>query len=218
MISGLISLTSGKSGSSLNYFLEMDLGVCALASLLVARHMWRRKSTRVPFRIDFATLLPLLYIGLPVLVVSGFVCYSHIVRGLRSEAARNSAALVQILKCNPDPVMSEDMTLLYKADKQLPFEPAIVAELAAVHIWDETPLIGLISSHRFSVMIIGSGSDSVRRYSPAVINAIRQNYRPTETLAEFDDSYTVYLPSHNRDRTTLSGDKTGAADPCVKRE
>jgi hypothetical protein len=114
---------------------------------------------------------------------------------MRRQEARNSAELVGILSRSPDPVMSEDMTVLFKAGKQLPFEPAIVAELAAVHIWDQTPLVDMIRSRRFSVMIIGSGGDSDQRYSPEVINAIHENYQPTKTYTESSGDFTVYAPS-----------------------
>ena len=170
----------------------MDLSACALAGLFIARLIWRRRSEQASFEIALAHLLPVLFVALPALAVSPLI-YESGEREVRANGARNSAALVRILSSGPDPVMSEDMTLLYKAGKQVPFEPAIVTELAATHIWDEAPLVQLISNRGFSVMIIGR--DSMWRYSPAVLRAIKENYQPTGTYAEFAGDFIVYVPS-----------------------
>jgi len=192
IISGLISLTAGKSGADLNYFLEVDLAACALASLFIARLISKRRSKKASFKIALAYLLPILSVGYEALTVSPLI---HEIRDreARANGARNSAALVQILRSSPDPVMSEDMTLLFKAGKQIPFEPAIVTELAATHVWDEAPLVKMISNRGFSVMIIGR--ESMWRYSPAVWSAIIENYQPTGTYAEFAGDFVVYVPS-----------------------
>lgn len=195
ILSGVVSLAAGKSGASLNYFLELDLAACALASLLTARRVWWHRPKRAKSKAGFSNALPMLFIGFQALTVSALVYFNYVTRDMRVQGARNSAALVRRLSSSPDPVMSEDMTLLYKAGKQLPFEPAIVTELAAVHIWDETPLVDMIRSQRFSVMILGSDPDWLHRYSPAVMHSILENYQPTETYAEFSDSFTVYVPS-----------------------
>jgi len=189
VLAGLTSLTVGKSGSNVNYFLEFNLSVFVLASLFIARLLWRRRPKRAFFKIALAYLLPIVLVACLTLRVSALVYH---LRSMGTRQAEDSEALMRILSRSPEPVMSEDMTLLYKTGKQLPFEPAIVRELAATHIWDETPLVNLISNRRFSVMII-SKDYMIERYSPAVLRAIRDNYKPTETHGIF----TVYVPSAN---------------------
>ena len=85
--------------------------------------------------------------------------------------------------------MSENMTLLYRAGKEVPFEPAIVAGLAETGAWDETPLIEMIRKRTFSAMIVRQ-LDGSFLYSPGVASAIEENYRPAERYG----GYTVYRP------------------------
>jgi hypothetical protein len=107
----------------------------------------------------------------------------------QADNARNSEALLRILRSSSEPVMSENMTVLYKAGKQVPFEPAIIAALAAMGSWDETPLIDLIRRRAFSVMIIQQVDGPVR-YSPAGARAIKEYYDPAEKYGQL----TVYRP------------------------
>jgi hypothetical protein len=119
-------------------------------------------------------------------------CHFVVNAGFRlwqADNARNSEALLRILRSSSEPVMSENMTVLYKAGKQVPFEPAIIAALAAMGSWDETPLIDLISRRAFSVMIIQQVDGPVR-YSPAAARAIKEYYDPAEKYGQL----TVYRP------------------------
>lgn len=192
ILAALVSLTSGKSGSSINYYLELNLSACALASLFVARLLWNWRKKRVSPAIALAYLLPFLILGQQFLAASHLLRDSYMDRRAMAQKAQNSDALVRILRNSPEPVMSEDMTLLYKAGKQVPFEPAIVTELAATHAWDETPLVNMIRDRAFSVMVIRNDPDIL--YSPAVLRSIVENYRPAGTYAEFERDFTLYVP------------------------
>ncbi len=190
LLSGVLSLAIGKVGSNINYFLECDLSACALAGLLLGRLIWgSRKTAWASPAAAVAYLLPLLLIAqqaetgihsMPTVSVSQE----------RADYIRSSEALVDILRTSPEPVMSENMTLLYRAAKQVPFEPAIVAGLAEVGIWDETPLVDMIRKRRFSVMIIRQ-LDGSFLYSPGVAGAIEENYHPAERYG----GYSVYRPN-----------------------
>ena len=196
MLSVLVSLTSGKSGSNYNYFLEMNLSACVLASLFVVRLDWNcrmDRMTRVSSEYALAYLLPILILGQQFIAAQNrFSFFIPVMRENMAKKAQNSEALERILKNSPEPVMSEDMTLLYKAGKHVPYEPAIVTELAATHAWNETPLVDMIRNRAFSVMVVGFPD---RFYSPAVWRAIDENYRPAGTYAEYERDYTLYVPA-----------------------
>ncbi len=189
IISAVLALAIGKVGSNINYFLECNLSACALAGLLVARLIWgsRRTAWASPV-VAVAYLLPLLLIAQQA--ETGIHSMPAAASQERAEYIRNSEALVRILQASPEPVMSENMTLLYRAGKQVPFEPAIVAGLADVGTWDETPLIDMIRKRKFSVMIIRQLDGSLL-YSPGVVSAIKENYHPAERYG----GLTVYRPT-----------------------
>ena len=189
LLSAVLSLAIGKVGSNINYFLECDLSACALAGLLVGRLIWgSRRTAWVAPATAVAYLLPLLLIAQQAETGIHSLPTASISQE-RADYIRSSEALVDILRASPEPVMSENMTLLYRAGKQVPFEPAIVAGLAEVGTWDETPLIDMIRQRKFSVMIIRQLEGSFL-YSPGVARAIEENYHPAERYG----GYTVYRP------------------------
>jgi hypothetical protein len=188
ILSGLGSLASGKSGANINYFLEWNLSACALASLFVARLLWDWRPGRLSSAGALAYLLPILIIAQQSLSASRLILHRRADRAILVQQAQDSEALELILRNSPEPVMSEDMTLLYKTGQQVPFEPSIVTETAATGVWDETPLINLITNRAFSVMVVRELNSP--RYSPAVLRAIVSNYRPKESRG----SFTVYVP------------------------
>jgi len=194
LFSGIVCLTVGKAGANSNYLLEWNLSACTLAGLVLARLIWGwRTVCRVASAAAVAYLLPLLMMAQQAESAFRFVVPGTSLRQEYADNVRNSEALVNILRSSPEPVMSENMTLLYKAGKQVPFEPAIITQLAATGLWDETPLIDMIHGRAFSVMIIRDVDDP-DRYSPAVARAIKEYYEPEEEYGQL----TVYRPANSR--------------------
>jgi hypothetical protein len=202
-VSGIVSLTVGKAGANSNYLLEWNLSACTLAGLVMARLIWSWKAIRlVPAAAAVAYLLPLLMVAQQAVSAFRFVAPSSSLRQEYADNVRNSETLLRILQSSPEPVMSENMTLLYRAGKQVPFEPAIVTQLAATGVWDETPLVDMIHERAFSVMLIHD-IDDPDRYSPAIARAIKENYEPGEEIGQL----TVYRPasSHPSQPTVSEG-------------
>jgi hypothetical protein len=196
ILSGIMSFSAGKWGADINYFLEWNLSGCALAGLFVARLLWSWRTNRISSAAALAYLLLILILAKQSLSAFRLLVHRDADRRIMAQYARDSEALEQILRNSPEPVMSEDMTLLYKVRKQVPFEPAIVKAMAAAGVWNETPLINLIRNRTFSVMVI---SDLHFWYSPAVERAIVENYRPMSKFGSYtlgsSGSFTVYVPS-----------------------
>lgn len=194
VISGIISLTIGKAGANGNYLLEWNMSACTLAGLLMARLIWGWRTMRLVSSVAaVAYLLPLLMIAQQTVSAFRFVVPSASLRQENADNLRDSEELLQILRSAREPVMSENMTLLYQAGKQVPFEPAIVTQLAATGMWDETPLVDMIQRKAFSVMLIHD-IDDPDRYSPAVARAIKENYKPGQEIGLL----TVYRPVNSR--------------------
>jgi hypothetical protein len=77
------------------------------------------------------------------------------------------------------------MVMLMLAGKEVPWEPAIFAELAAVGQWDETRIARMIASHEFAFVIT---RDSMN-FSPGVTSAVNAAYPRIEKAA----GHTLHL-------------------------
>ena len=106
---------------------------------------------------------------------------------------RHLDALTSRVRDASKPVLSEDMVLLMRAGKEVPWEPAIFIELASVGRWDERLIIGLIESHAFAFVITRDEDD---RYSAGLRHALWTAYPRTEAYGE----RTVHLPPSASDR------------------
>jgi hypothetical protein len=86
------------------------------------------------------------------------------------------------------PVLSDDMVLLMRAGKTVPWEPSIFSELAGLGRWDESLIIDRIHARQFAFVITsGSKGDPVydSRFNPAVDAAIAQAYPKVVEMAGY---------------------------------
>jgi hypothetical protein len=192
LLAGLISLTFGKQGSDINYFLDWNMSMAPLTGILLFRAVDALgRSVRLHPLSVAALLVPLL------LLEQGFDrARDGWIRALhgplpadREKAEIYQRMLATIQNTSAKPVFSEDMNLLYKAGKEIPAEPAMIQCLATAGIWDETPFVRMILGQRFA-MIVAQGDLSPERYSPTVAAAISSSYALAWTAGE----YRLYKP------------------------
>jgi hypothetical protein len=178
----VISVTYGKMGSNINYFLEWNLVCCPLAALTVFRAVTYPNSRRVSVPILATTYL------LPLLIA--MQAFPGSVGNLRSDYNTSvddgSATLIQLIRQAQGPVLSENMILLIRAGKEIPAEPAIVQQLAETGMWDQGLLIKMIEDHRFPMIIVRN----LDRFTPMVADAITQSYPRLRSIGR----YKVYEP------------------------
>jgi hypothetical protein len=92
------------------------------------------------------------------------------------------------------PVLSDDMVLLLRAGKEVPWEPAIFAELASQGRWDQRLIIDRIEAHAFAMIVTTEPPGTplyASRYLPDVSRAIDAAYPRTEIVA----GRTLHLPA-----------------------
>jgi hypothetical protein len=176
----------GKSGGGLNYFVEwMGILSVLIGTLVTAVVRWqfvnadggaRRSATAA------GLLLPILILAqmrpLPASWDFGFNDVAQ---------QRDLDGLVARIRDASRPVLSDDMVLLMRAGKFVPWEPAIFTELASTGRWDERQIIDLIEAHYFAFVITRADDD---RYTPGVAHAIETAYPRTEPHG----GLTVRLP------------------------
>lgn len=170
-----ISLSAGKMGAWRNYFLEWNVACCILIGLLTARVL-RRGPSRHPGAAATAIILVVGVVGFTRLGTT--VQQGAVIAGRNAELNRIAAdagRVLDIMRATPGPIFSDDMTLLVKAGREIPWEPAIVTVLAATGAWDERPALEMISTGRFELIVVRY-LDNPLYFSPAIRAAIQHAY------------------------------------------
>jgi hypothetical protein len=183
----------GKSGAALNYFIEwMCVGSIMIGVLVVSSlsHVFAddREPTAKRRPALSALLIPAALLVQITILPAGW----DFGGGDRERLAQLDALVVRINAARL-PVLSDDMVLLLRAGKQVPWEPAIFAELAGTGRWDEQHALDMIAKRAFAFVITeGNPGDLIydSRFSPAMDRAIRESY----PRIEHQGGRTLHLP------------------------
>ena len=146
-------MTAAKSGASVNYFIEFFY-VCALPIGILASYCWQdvvAKRAR-PGKADIGVVLLVLTIGL-----AGQIIRDPPVRLAKLDdpkATEIQRHLIKEIARASRPVLSEDMVLLLRAEREVPIEPAVFVELATTGSWDQTYFLRLLSTRAFEFVIL----------------------------------------------------------------
>jgi hypothetical protein len=182
-------VTLGKSGATLNYLIEWMCLWSVLIGVLVTSALGRLfaeearaadKSATWP-RAILAQLIPMVLLLQILLMPSGRGYY-----GSDPSEAGQLDALVARIKDARQPVLSDDMVLLLKAGKPVPWEPAIFVELASTGRWDERLITDMIAAQAFAFIVTTGHADQEAydgRFTPTVDRTILEAYPRTEEQA-----------------------------------
>ena len=185
----------GKEGATYNYCLDWQLALCPLTGVFVVllSRSWAWQDR------GMILLRPLVLFlggatGAQFAVQAALDCDEAIglTAGARIkllEARREDAELVRVISTFPGPVVSENMTALMRAGKSVPFEPAIIKVTTDTGVFDESALVKRTSDKFFDAFIMTADMNS-DRFSPRMLQAIRENYRPYEFSG---GDYFVYV-------------------------
>ncbi len=174
---------AGKSGATVNYFIEWMCVWSVLVGVLIASVLTTAKGRP----------LPALCVATALLAQTLILPTSHQRAWADPANLPELQALLERVRDADKPVISDDMVLLMKAGKPVPWEPAIFAELAATGTWDQTPFIAMINAGKFAFIItLGQHGDTIydSRYTPEVNAAIESAYPRTEQQA----GLIIHLP------------------------
>jgi hypothetical protein len=98
--------------------------------------------------------------------------------------------LVREIAKQDRPVLSEDMVLSLRAGRDVPIEPAIFRELAAMGQWDQRRLLDLIDAHAFAFLVtIPDKIYTPLRFTPEMLAAMERAYPRVETLGPYAVRY-----------------------------
>lgn len=179
--------TLGKTGSSVNYFIE-PMCVCAVAVGLLIGLCWQAV-VGSPGRRDMALRLGLIFAAVAlvgVMVKRRPVCYVVQDPGLLTIQEN----LVREIAKQDRPVLSEDMTLSLRAGREVPIEPAILRELTVMGRWDQRRLLDLINAHSFAFLVTTPDKISTPLlYTPEMLAAMERAYPRVQTRGPYAVRY-----------------------------
>jgi hypothetical protein len=194
------TLTFGKAGSGVHYFLEWNFICCALAGMIFARVV-ARWNPRSQYSLGGTAIMLLIFLaaltGFPDSLRRINATYRITAGERMAQEARDSsaAAVLEVLVHTPGPVFCENMVLTMKAHKEIPIEPGIQCYLAKKGIWDESDFLNMITSQEFGVIVLRDIHNNF--WTRGMVNAIETNYAPSQEIGDerFDGChYAVYRP------------------------
>jgi len=183
-----------KVGSNSNYLIELLSAVVVFFGLslepIVATAIGTRPSALPLSR----TLMVCFVIGTPMQAGAMPSPEFH----WRNQQARIAAmeTIVNRIRCSSKPVISDEMTLIIRAGRDVQWEPAIAAELAHSNVYDEPGFVKMINEKKFGFFAIEWGPKYFlfrERYNPPVADAIAANYPIKQKIGDL----TLFLPNEH---------------------
>lgn len=176
-----VSLTAGKEGSSINYFLEFWAASCILIGLMLGELEdfrgggWRRLAGPVVVGILFVQ----------VLVQHYRTDFNH-VRPVYREASERLSTYVREA---PGEVLSEYTGYLVINGKTPIYQPFSMTQLAERELWDEDKFIADIERGRFSLIVMTKVGMGYGRWSQRMIDSVLAHYDMIDTLPCYELSF-----------------------------
>jgi hypothetical protein len=177
--------TLGKSGAKLNYMIDWMCIWSVLIGILITSVLGSLLASE-PTSVWSSRSVTALLVPVALLAQVSVMPTARDYYGTDPEQRRQLVALTARLETISGPVLSDDMVLLLKAGKPVPWEPAIFAELASTGRWDEHRILDMIKAHAFACVITrGHAGDEMydSRFTPSVDQAIQDAYPRTEQEA-----------------------------------
>ncbi len=182
----LSSLTVGKIGAHINYFLEFIAGMSVLTGFALSR--WRKEIPALLHSLLLLTLAFQIYWSYDSSRI--FTSQVSIRRAFEPELRQ----LEEVIRSTPGSVLADEMmAALVVCDKDVLIQPYEFARLSVRGKWDQSPVVEDIKARKFALVLITNISESMiaERWTPDMMAAIMQNYEPMANLAET----TVYRPA-----------------------
>lgn len=185
VFSAAILVTVGKSGASMNYFIEL-MCVCTVPIGMLAALGWQAVIENHAGRrgTGMAVILACLSGGLAAQAAVKLP-YRYWMLDDPAATAVQRSVVAEIARADR-PVLSEDMVLLLRAGREVPIEPMIFKDLAVMGSWDQTPFLRQLTNRSFAFVITMRDL----RYTPQVLAAIASAYPRVERLGQ----YTIHRP------------------------
>ena len=181
LISLLITITAGKLGSSINYFLEFWAASCILVGILLAD---LHKQENFRYR-GFLT-------GLVLILLAGQLYLFHDKVDFTTPAdeyRQSSERLSRMVGEAKGEVLSEYTGYLLQNNKKSIYQPFSMAQLSLDGRWDQSKLIEDIQNKKFGLIIMSGVGMEYDRWTPQVKAAVDSYYKRVLLLPCFELSF-----------------------------
>ena len=175
----LLLLTSARTGSGFQYFLEWQLVVLLLLAPALQQLTMSVRPIRRSHVVGIATLMLMLNAG-----TASFLVYNW-------QSARNTELafekLCALAPKAPALTPTENPGAARACGARPALHPFIIANLTARGLWDELAFVEDVTAGRYPALLLpfnpGGVVDRVQheRWSPAVLRAMRETYHPLQT-------------------------------------
>lgn len=194
----LTSIGAGQLGSEVNHLIELMGVVCVCAAVIAAEALRPLTGHSVDSVRPSGSAIAA--IAVPILLlwqVDGLAPASSIESIELPTPIQQAqvADLVGTLRRSGGPVLSEDLTLLSRADKPVLFQPFDIAQLMYRHERDERPMIEALARGEFALVILRFDARTpppiaFNRFTRGMIATIRARYAVQATYP----GYWLYAP------------------------
>lgn len=181
LFSLLVTVTAGKLGASINYFLELWAANCVMTGLLLSR--FERGALKPE-----AGLLGLIFFMLLIIQLS--ILHKRIDFTLPSAEYRQASQdMTELIQGSSAEVLSEYMGYALQNGKESVYQSFSMAQLALDGKWDESRIINDLKNHRFGIIIMTGVGMEYDRWTPRFKDAVNQYYKQSHIFPCFELSY-----------------------------
>jgi hypothetical protein len=166
-------LSVAKRGASFSYFIEPYLSALVFSAIA-----FKKRPIFYPYLVVLAAVISFQFWNMPI--NNNFQ---------DSSTPRNKALAVvyDLVARQPGPVLSNDITAVLRAGKQMVVDPYIFSYLAMNKVWNERPLIQKCQEKQFSLIILNHQLSLM----PGIPECLMKSYR----LIGLPD-YGIYIPTN----------------------
>jgi len=166
------TLTVGKIGSNINYFLELMVTLAVWAACALA---WQPKRTIRQLGITALLLCQIVWA-----LVGGTILYQGSTAVRWRNLAQDDALYREIkIAARQGPVLADgELDKVVLAGQRIYLQPFEYQQLYRAGIWDPSALIGEIANHKFPLILLDTPETVLREgcWPPQVMAAIEKNY------------------------------------------
>jgi len=205
----LVSLTSGKVGSDMNYFIESIVAGHIILGIILGEWLTFKSSINEAINHE-ATYMRLAASALIFLLALDYA-FIHDKRIYSYSPSQDDyqygALIVQEIKNKPGMILSEDEGFAVVCRKEVMLNPFIMSELAKEGLWDQIDFVNLIKEKKFDLIILRfevndpnhpdkptiGGYAGWDRWTDEMEQAIKENYQ-RYAIIPMRRSWYLYRP------------------------
>ncbi len=184
----MVAGTAGKSGSSLNYLLELSTTMALAAGFLLAALESRPRRQLVALTALLVQATLLLVLPHP---------YFAITVGATDDLPSEERLASLVGEARGPVLADEDAGFLPLAGRPIELQPFELSQLSQAGHWDQSPLLAAIERHRYALILIYTVPDipvEQYRWTPEMLAAIDHAYVVKDKVSRSYGTTLVYRP------------------------